>query len=290
MENIKNEISNIINNIPEVGPLEKVRWIYIKLGKILSFDYKNINYKNEIDLNNSIIEKYETCTQISFLLNEILNSIDSNIKSSIVERKIPFHSYDQEHVANLVEINEKKYLLDLTLDLYRIHFGLSTLEFGYSNYEDSDIISKQECLDIDKRLGLVDEDYIDIQLDSIINEIAFTDFKDVPFEEEIKYKLDKIKPILDLNDTYSESNQFIYNVVLDNILKCQTIRTIIRNNNNQKYVYIFKRNSQILWYLFDESNNFYKSNQNEILDLLNNGWTNNKGIIFDYITQSEIKL
>ena len=134
------------------------------------------------------------------------------------------------------------------------------------------------------------EDYIDIQLDSIINEIAFTDFRDVPFEEEIKYKLDKIKPILDLNDTYSESNQFIYNVVLDNILKCQTIRTIIRNNNNQKYVYIFKRNSQILWYIFDESNNFYKSNQDEILDLLNNGWTNNKGIIFDYITQSEIKL
>ena len=283
MENIKNEISNIINNIPEVGPLEKVRWIYIKLGKILSFDYKNINYKNEIDLNNSIIEKYETCTQISYLLNEILNGIDPSIKSNIVERKIPFHVYDQEHQANLITINNEKYLIDLTLDLYRIHYGLSTQEFGYSIYEDSDIITKQDCEKMDKELGLIETNYNDKIVNDIKDELSFIDFKEMTFEEEIDYKISRIKPLLDINTTYSESNQFIYNVVLDDILKCQTIRTIIRNNNKQKYVYLFKRNNQIVWYLFNEKKGFNKSYKEEIINLLNNGWTNNKGILFDYI-------
>lgn len=280
--NIKDELLNVINNIPNnITPIEKVRWVYVNFGKILSFDYKKFDSKTKVNLDSDYINKYQTCVQISYLLNDALNRIDPNIKSEVIERKIEGHRYEQEHLANIVTINDEKYLLDLTLDLYRIHFDLKTKEFGFSGYTnyDLDIMPQSENIKMDEHLGLYNNGYTDNILKELEEEISFVDFSDYTFEEEIDYKILKLWTILNMNNTYSESNEFIYKILVDNFLKCETIRSVIRKDNEQKYVYIFKKNNEIVWYIYDEDNIFYKSNSNEIKDMLDNGWINNKGLI-----------
>ena len=280
--NIKDELLNVINNIPNnITPIEKVRWVYVNFGKILSFDYKKFDSKTKANLDSDYINKYQTCVQISYLLNDALNRIDSNIKSEVIERKIEGHRYEQEHLANIVTINDEKYLLDLTLDLYRIHFDLKTKEFGFSGYigYDLDIMPQSENIKMDEHLSLYKNGYTDNILKELEEEISFVDFSDYTFEEEIDYKILKLWTILNMNNTYSESNEFIYKILVDNFLKCETIRSVIRKDNEQKYVYIFKKNNEIVWYIYDENNIFYKSNSNEIKDMLDNGWINNKGLI-----------
>ena len=290
--NIKYEILKIVNNIPNVSPIEKVRWVYIKLGKLFSFDPK-IDTSKEANLSMDYIDKYETCVQISVILDEILNSIDPNIRSVIIERTINDKKYDQEHLCNIITINDnEKYLLDLSLDLFRIHFNLRTKEFGYSGFMnyDLDIIPQSDTDEMDKKLGLYEDGYIDESIKRTKEELSFMDFTNMTLEEEIDYRMTKVNEYLSMNDTYSESNQFLYIIALDNIIECQTIRTIIKNNDVQRYVYIFKRNGETVIYIFDEHNRFYKTTKKDIEELLDNGWTNSKDVLLGYLNIKPLSL
>lgn len=290
--NIKYEILKIVNNIPNVSPIEKVRWVYIKLGKLFSFDPK-IDTSKEANLSMDYIDKYETCVQISVILDEILNSIDPNIRSVIIERTINDKKYDQEHLCNIITINDnEKYLLDLSLDLFRIHFNLRTKEFGYSGFMnyDLDIIPPSDTDEMDKKLGLYEDGYIDESIKRTKEELSFMDFTNMTLEEEIEYRMTKVNEYLSMNDTYSESNQFLYIIALDNIIECQTIRTIIKNNDEQRYVYIFKRNGETVIYIFDEHNRFYKTTKKDIEELLDNGWTNSKDVLLGYLNIKPLSL
>ena len=283
--NIKNEILQIVNNIPNVSPLEKVRWVYIKLGKLFSFDYKYLDTQKEATLDSEVIDRYQTCVQISEILNEILNKIDPNIKSEVIERKNINRPYNKEHVCNVITIGNEKYLLDLSLDLYRIHFDLKTKDFGYSGHPNMelDIISQNECTKMDKALGLYPNGYTDDKIKKTREELSFMDFRNMTFEEEIEYRLLRVNMILNMNDSYNESNLFLYNEVVDSFINCQTIRTIIRNNDEQRYVYIFIRNGEYVIYMYDENNRFYKTTINVLKGLLDNGWDNKKGLLYDFI-------
>lgn len=297
MENIKDEILDVINTIPDgISPLEKVRWIYIKLGKLLAFDNKEFDSSKNVSLDSDYIDKYQTCVTTSILLNEILNNIDPNIKCEVVERKLQNRPHRQEHLANILTFNnngyEEKYLLDLTLDLYRIHFDLKTEQFGYCGHENYnlDIIPQVQNDEMDKKLGLYKNGYTNYVISDLKNKISFVDFSSMTFEEEIDFKLAQSKFLLDMNNTYSETNEFIYIYLVDYILECDTIRSVIRHGNEQKYVYIFHRGKETVWYVCDEDASFYKTSSDEIRYLFDNGWINNKGIIYDCLDSVSSKL
>ena len=297
MNNIKKEILEVVDTIPEgVSPLEKVRWIYIKLGKLFSFTYNKDIVDPNVSILSDYINKYETCTEISNILNEILNNIDPSIKCEVIDRKNPNRIYTTEHNCNVITYEhdglEEKYLLDLTLDLYRIQFGLTTNEFGLCGYEglDLDILPKMDAKKMDINLGLIEEEYNDKKIEDIKRTLSFTDFSNMSFEEEINYRMQKVIPFLELSNTFSELNEFLYHIVLDNFFKCQIIRSIIRKDDKVSYLYVFRKNGMAVWYIFDENNKFYKTNPDNVKTMLDNGWSNTRGVINKMLTQSEKKL
>ena len=75
--NLVGELNLILLNIPEdLSPLEKAWLIYNKAGHVFRYDYRIANNvelaKKEIDFLTNNIDYFQTCTQISYLLNLML--------------------------------------------------------------------------------------------------------------------------------------------------------------------------------------------------------------------------
>ena len=105
--NIFESLNKIISTIPNnATSLEKVRYVYVNLGLLFNYDYRvayDMKYAYTDFVNNNI-RKYQTCLQISKILNNILNNIPG-VKSTIIPRRIDNlrGAYGQDHVANKVE-------------------------------------------------------------------------------------------------------------------------------------------------------------------------------------------
>lgn len=184
-DNIVGKINLILLNMPkDVCDLAKVRYAYKMLGNLFSYDFsiiiddsiagKEVNYDD--------IQRYQTCTQISEIFNVILNNINENSKSEVIERKQNNNSHNNyEHVANSVAFTdtktgiEYKLLLDLTLDLFRIQSGMQTRQFAFTTdiHGTHDIISLRECEELDRELGILDPyGYTDEQIKKVGQEIS----------------------------------------------------------------------------------------------------------------------
>lgn len=158
-ENILSDIELVLYNMPnDISSKEKVRWVYIGLGNLFSYDYRiadDIKYGKDKVINPSVyIGRYQTCIQISEIMNIVLNQIDG-VESKTIERKLNgYRSFSGEnHVANEVKVktddgNYETYLLDLTLDLYLIQSGCKTRHFGFESGQNGeyDIIPQTEIM------------------------------------------------------------------------------------------------------------------------------------------------
>ena len=158
-QDVISSLNFIMSSIPDdLTDLEKVRYIYINLGKIFCYDYRIIldeSVVNEkIDYEGNEIGRYKTCYQISEILSTFINGLIPTCKAKVIERTIPGRRFNNEHVATEVEFKDGlKIILDLTLDLANIQGGLKTKEFGYSSNSKNeyDIISLRECAEMDKK-------------------------------------------------------------------------------------------------------------------------------------------
>lgn len=173
-DDISSSLDLVLLNIPEDVPqLYQVRWLYMKLGELFCYDYrvmidpKIVNKK--VDFHGKI-SKYQTCSQISAILAFAINSgIIEGVKAKVVNRNIPNKRTRAAHEAVLLTVNEKEnYLLDLTLDLYRIQSKMQTKNFGFNSLVDydCDIISLRECEEMDKKLEIYSEEgYFDKRIE-----------------------------------------------------------------------------------------------------------------------------
>ena len=88
-ENILPDILLLQKSIPkDISPLEQVRWIYINLGKLFSYDFRVAKepeyvYNKKIDFQKGI-DRYQTCIQISYILDTILNQLPNVKKINLV--------------------------------------------------------------------------------------------------------------------------------------------------------------------------------------------------------------
>ena len=138
-DNIIPFINLIMCNIPdEITDLEKIRYIYIELGKVFSYDYRIISDESvasePLDYERNMIGRYKTCYQISDIFTLLVNNFVPNAKAKIIERTIPGRHFSKEHVATEVEMpNHDKFLFDLTLDLYYVQNILDLKRIPYLN-------------------------------------------------------------------------------------------------------------------------------------------------------------
>lgn len=283
-ENIINELNLLLFNIPDdVTLLEKVRWLYIKVGEIFSYDYRisdNIKYAiSEIDFSKDYINRYQTCTQISYIFNLMLNNIEG-CKSKIIERKLDIRGINGiEHVANEVILaTGEKLILDLTLDLYLIQSGCQTKQFGYTTDAENnyDIISLKECEEMDKKLGLIkNNQYTDIKIHQLKEEIDSFNYSSMDEEQIIEYKMKKIAQIIPKMRGYHEGKQFV-NKLFNSILKIPYKEYNLKHNkdNNLELLTCFEiiNDSTALWYLYDSKLGLIKTNKVNLTQMLDCGW------------------
>lgn len=229
--NIYDQINNIILNIPKnASSLEKVRFVYLQLGFLFSYDYR-IAYDNKYLYNgiknNNYIRKYQTCLQISEILNNILNTIDG-VKSTVISRKIDNlrGTYTHDHVANKVEVENNGitsyYLLDLTLDLFYIQSGLKTRHFGFETdkYSTYDIIPQIDNIEMDKKLDIPANWFNTDELVTEIKKEFYILENKLDPSQLINSKLDKINLLLKNFHGYYEGKQFI-NYLFKEILQTE---------------------------------------------------------------------
>ena len=185
---MKISIKTIFEEMPkDLSDLEKVRYIYLELGQIFSYNRYYLTEDNSrylrdiyndfltIDMieNGDYKNKLEViCKQISEILSQTINSIQRERYDETLKAKVVGYRDDEEnHVAVLLTIGQKNYYLDLYRDLYKIQKGMRTTHFTpkqeslenaklrYHRIKQDlegikcEVIDQKELEKIDKKLG-----------------------------------------------------------------------------------------------------------------------------------------
>lgn len=311
-DNIKEQVSFIIKNIPEDVPnIEKVRYVYIQLGKIFCYDYRVMT--NEYDLTTfnidttKVINMYQTCYQISDVLMQVINKIDG-CEATIVERFLD-PRYNQQHVSTGVIVDGKRYLLDLTLDLYNIQSGMRTTNFASkqhvtSEYPDfikpfkkfslSDSDDELDCETMDKHLGFITDGYTDEKIIDLANEFLEKDFSGLTDYERIDYKIKEIKEKLFKIqfDGNNEASLYIDNVLKHFISRGENIPTkkinLFKINEDDSLevmnIYVIYIGEQAMYYRFFAKLGFDRISEDIIYKLAEDGWQTNSNALDRFCT------
>ena len=303
-DNIIPFINLIMCNIPdEITDLEKIRYIYIELGKVFSYDYRIISDESvasePLDYERNMIGRYKTCYQISDIFTLLVNNFVPNAKAKIIERTIPGRHFSKEHVATEVEMpNHDKFLFDLTLDLYNIQAGLRTEHFGFETDSVSqyDIISQKECKEMDRKLGFVQSGYTNDDIDRVKSELSQVDFSGKTPKEIIEYKITYCKEKLSKNFVgCHEGSRYIYKVLTE-VLEPEELRSLKQynlsysNTDSINLVSVYGFSDVNLFYLYTGAACLNKTTPKNIYQLLKNGWkTNSVSIqsIFEDLTEED---
>ena len=290
-ENVYNDLELIIINVPKnITPLEKVRWVYMKLGELFSYDYTYIDNDkvDRIDLKKQYVNSYQTCKEITMILDFVLNKIDKNIKCKTIERdNVRRGIYGDKHVANEVIIGNEKYLLDLTLDLQLIQSGCKTKEFGFSSDKNSDydILPFRECEEIDKKLGLLKSGYYtDKKINDLKSVLGKMDFSKLTEKEVIDIKINKIQSLIPKFNGFLEGKNYVDKLLFDilgmnykeyNLIKGKRMIACFKIIGEHQY-----------WYIYGNEVGLFETDEINISLLLNNGWeTRSNSLLNDLYNQ-----
>jgi len=181
------QVKEIIEGISsKFNELERLRYIYITLGKIMSYDINVILEKNDYftfdnlgTINNmwgSLSLKKVTNLSIVKIFKYLCNLL--NIDCDIVTVN------DYGYLCNKVTINNQVMILDLMKDIPFIKSGFITKYFG--NYNDD--------YSLDKKIGYINEDYNDRVIDKIIKNLTYDE------ETYIQDVLYMLQNIVDVNN------------------------------------------------------------------------------------------
>ena len=210
-KNGENIINTIICNVPnDLSDIEKIRYVYIYLGKILCSDINIMDDKNEI----ISFDKVSTASNI-------WSSLSSRKVSDIVVSKIFMYvcfrlgfkselisSSIRGNIANKVYVNDTFVIVDLFSDLYNIHAGFSTKYFD--KYNDNK--------DIDKKILYIKDEYMEFYIDNKLKNLDYTK------ENVVEEVLSVTSNLINVNNigTYELSN--IYKYIFDKYVPNYDIR------------------------------------------------------------------
>ena len=288
-ENILPDILLLQKNIPkDLSPLEQVRWIYINLGKLFSYDFRvakepEYGYNKTIDFEKGI-DRYQTCIQISYILNTILNQLP-NVQSKIIERSSREirGNYGQDHVGNDVIINDNGFeyhiILDLTLDLYLIQSDCKTLHFGYQDDGTGtyDIISQTEDEHMDIKLGFINsyKDYTDYKIKEVKEYLGRFDKDKVDSFYYLETVLSCISKLYKKFAGYHEGvlyTNILFRDLLDGDYKDFNLFYESNDLTSMKTVYHINYKGCEKWLIYSNKVGFMNTDIESIKELLNSGW------------------
>lgn len=236
-------INNIISNVPDnLTEIEKAKYLYVTLGKIIGYDINTIPEKNETCNFNSI----NTINNIWGSLNNLKATNQSYCKlylylCSLLNIKCEIISVNHNgFLCNKLTINNNSLIVDLTADIPFIEAGFKTRKF--SNYNDE--------LELDKKIGYIKDNYNEIKIDKVLKNINQDDnnfvFNFLVDTQKI-IKIDNIKPIelgiiYDmLFHKYCPDNRIIINNLYLNDIYNNKEHFILISYNNMHYSYNYNK-------------------------------------------------
>ncbi|MBR4178159.1 MAG: hypothetical protein IKR57_02280 [Bacilli bacterium] len=299
-ENVIDELNAIMLNIPEgLEPIEKVRYLYIKIGEVFSYDYDYLDNMDtyKVRFEDDYVDRFSTCKEISSIFALMANNIDKdNIKCEVVEnpRRRVRGDENQNHVSNIVELSTgERFVLDLTLDLHLIQSGCQTMEFGYTTLNgDEDIISLRECEMMDKKMGLIKNgEYTDTKINKDVSEISHIDFSGMSFEERINILINHVNKFMVKFRGVHEGRNYI-KTLISRMVRCNYKDFTLRDyDNNIKVIYLLDDNmGDQVWYEYDKNKGLIKTSVEEIKKLLQSGWSTRSMSLEDILDEGIMSL
>lgn len=290
-DNIVSDINLILFNIPEnVSILEKVRWIYIKLGDLFSYDYTVVSRPKEalkeLTFEDNYISPYQTCIQVSQIMNIILNSLGPECKSKVVDTQDSVRGISNStHKANSVEFsNGEKYLLDLTLDLYLIQSGCQTKHFGFTTPNgEYDILPLSECEKIDKSFGIIKYgEYTDKKINDMKSRINSVDYSNMTEDEILNYKLSMLNTLVPKFRGSHEGKMYLNKLFIEVLKsKFKEYHLTLQRESIDELATIYKFIDTDSWYLYTPNLGLFRTSKENIKSMLNSGWISKSNSLFD---------
>lgn len=283
--NIYNIAERILKKIPEgLSDLEKARFVYLELGKMVSFNeeywFGNNKIKNKIYKSQTKIEDLKDiknnkiiCVSLSNLYNYMMGRI--GIKA------VQAHDVnDSRHVYSEFEIDGKRYKADLQKDLHFIQTKRRTWEFGEIDVSVADSeVNTEEIEKIDAKIGysyqgeknfrrlianieneIKKVDELDKKMNIILNKISeYEDISKMGYSEKIWYYYYIIKRMLTLQEKKRECENQLYT----------------EDNDKRKYtccISVLKRDGEFYRMIYSEKNGKFIPVEDEILiELIEDG-------------------
>lgn len=283
--NIYNIAERILKKIPEgLSDLEKARFVYLELGKMVSFNeeywFGNSKIKNKIYKSQTKIEDLKDiknnkiiCVSLSNLYNYMMGRI--GIKA------VQAHDVnDSRHVYSEFEIDGKRYKADLQKDLHFIQTKRRTWEFGEIDVSVADSeVNTEEIEKIDAKIGysyqgeknfrrlianieneIKKVDELDKKMNIILNKISeYEDISKMEYSEKIWYYYYIIKRMLTLQEKKRECENQLYT----------------EDNDKRKYtccISVLKRDGEFYRMIYSEKNGKFIPVEDEILiELIKDG-------------------
>lgn len=241
----ENIIDSIILGIDsDFTDLEKARYLYVKLGKLLSYDI------------NIYPEKNEVCNYVNMnILNNVWGSLSNRKATNISFVKIYYYlcsilKLDNEIVAlnhhnylgNKLSIDDNILLVDLTQDVPFIQAGFQTRRFA--NFNDD--------IELDKKIGYIKKEYTEKLLDKVFKKINLND------SEILKNILLKTQDLINVANIKPTELGIIYDMIFNKYCPTYDIRInnlfvndiysnkehfILISYGDEHYSYNFKKNS-----------------------------------------------
>lgn len=251
LDELINKMNNAFPN-ERLTEMEKVRYLYIELGKLLKYDINYISaserksediYWKNVDFDN--IETNEcTCRQISDTYAELLKRAGINAESVWKPMIGDDDDFDPtfRHKYTVVTLSDgRKFIADLIFDLPFLQKGIEPMFFGTTTEEllpDVQKIDKEEVKNADIKFGysypkdlygnefVYIDNFIQLIKDDMDNEEHLRDYVSIQFSEEearnikqhslIKYKLDIISKFFTVSEMgFREGRTFLEKVFLD---------------------------------------------------------------------------
>lgn len=291
---------DILKNVPKgLNQIEIARWLYLELGKVLSYDMNAFylkdeslgsKYNKEIDLSKEL-DTTLVCKPINMIYIKLLKILGINAELIQLDEKFEFN-----HVGTSITFdNGMKIFTDLTLDLHRIQNGMRTLDFAYTSPNgDYDILSRKELNQIDDKLGytyrgIYTDDFFEMAAEELTNPIKVERYllggrklEEVKLTEVISKKLDFIlNHVMFKRLGYTEGRNLLIHILQkclsqDEISHVNQYDLIKQNSNDNEFANLIKvfDKADSIYYLQLPDKEMQKCSKDDIDNIFKQGWKN----------------
>lgn len=298
---ITSKINLIASNVPDnLLPLEKIRWVYLKLGQVLCYDYSimtedrsaaRVTYEHG---NFYKVGRYQTCIQISEILRNIVNNLNLDCIANLIDRDLPGVNYAQNHQAvEVMMATGEKYLFDLTLDLFLIQSGCQTAEFGFTTdrYGTYDIIPLEDVKELDQKIGLLAKDgYTGEKNQSIKARLESIEYPpSAKTKLEIKLKMiarNLVPTFMGAHEGKRYIDKLLYEILANDEVSTLKPYNLFFQDINYLFLvtcYVFNYGEENICYLYDNRVGFIETTPANLKQMMENGWKTNSNSFDDVL-------